>query len=916
AYIFLEVEQNKDTGGTGTAWFDNVQLEKGEASATFNPVLNSSFETSTELMATGWWRGSTAGADKMAIDDTEGFADSSSARIVRTAVTDVDSKYGQEIVLNQTTAKNVTVTAMSKSENVVNTAGGEKLSNDYAILAEAVLSDGVTKSFYAPFPTGTNEWNRSAVTVNVDKPIARLKIWTLFRGKHTGKAWFDNMRVIDGEVLTENTYDSAGNYVVASYDEEKRKTSFTYDVYGNKLTETDEKGNKKKLEYNLDNQLMKTTLANGTALSYQYDDNGNATDKFVTADSKEQQHSYAYNSDNKITQFTDSEGQKTSYEYDANGNQIKIIKPSGDMIEDIYDSADRNAEIKWNGETVFSYQLDANGNETKVIDTKKDVTKENTYDIAERLVKQTERSGVVSWTYQNTVNNGVIGTSDKVSEVLVSQKDYQNKVSYGYNQLNQNVKVNDGKHNYLMDYEESGNVSSYTSGNGVVSNFSYDNTRKINEIQIGSKLGVSIFEENYTYDTVNRLVNIKSSQNRNTSYEYDTINQLTKENLPNGTIKTYAYDGFGNRIKVTDSKGLKDSKASYNSANQLVDWNGSQIIYDKNGNRLSDGRYIYQWNIADQLVSVKKVAESTPFVTYEYDDKDRRVTKTLHGEVTKYHYDGDTINVLYETDATGTLLRHYIYGAGNTRLAMKAGGKTLFYHHNSRGDVVAMTDEAGSVVAEYSYDAWGNVLESSELTEEAKQNTIGYAGYTYDKEIGMYYLIARYYEPEQGVFISSDPDSGDDDDPSSMNGYNYANNNPVTNIDPDGHFWMWILRGVWIGGKYVVKKSKKWVKKAPKKKPGDSLKFGSNTKKANKLANQMKSRGWTQASIKKLINKPYTTRKSTNKATGNSATVYYDKKGTYVIVDNRTKEIVQVSNRYDKKWQPDPSIINPYKPKK
>ncbi|EUJ41324.1 DNRLRE domain-containing protein, partial [Listeria rocourtiae] len=214
AYIFLEVEQNKETGGTGTAWFDNVQLEKGEASATFNPVLNSSFEASTELMATGWWRGSTAGADKMAIDDTEGFADSSSARIVRTAVTDVDSKYGQEIVLNQTTAKNVTVTAMSKSENVVNTAGGEKLSNDYAILAEAVLTDGVTKSFYAPFPTGTNEWNRSAVTVNVDKPIARLKIWTLFRGKHTGKAWFDNMRVIDGEVLTENTYDSAGNYVV------------------------------------------------------------------------------------------------------------------------------------------------------------------------------------------------------------------------------------------------------------------------------------------------------------------------------------------------------------------------------------------------------------------------------------------------------------------------------------------------------------------------------------------------------------------------------------------------------------------------------------------------------------------------------------------------------------------------------
>ncbi|EUJ57920.1 hypothetical protein MCOL2_08556 [Listeria fleischmannii FSL S10-1203] len=78
----------------------------------------------------------------------------------------------------------------------------------------------------------------------------------------------------------------------------------------------------------------------------------------------------------------------------------------------------------------------------------------------------------------------------------------------------------------------------------------------------------------------------------------------------------------------------------------------------------------------------------------------------------------------------------------------------------------------------------------------------------------------------------------------------------------------------------------------------------------------MKKRGWTQASVKKLTNNPYTTRKSTNKATGNSATAYYDKKGNYVIVDNRTKEIVQVSNRYDKGWQPDASIIKPYKTKK
>ncbi|EUJ41797.1 wall-associated protein, partial [Listeria rocourtiae FSL F6-920] len=223
---------------------------------------------------------------------------------------------------------------------------------------------------------------------NVDKPIARLKIWTLFRGKHTGKAWFDNMRVIDGEVLTENTYDSAGNYVVASYDEENRKTAFTYDVYGNKLTETDEKGNTKKLEYNVDNQLTKTTLANGTAVAYKYDDNGNTTEKFVTADGKEQQNSYAYDSDNKVTQFTDALGRKISYEYDANANETKVTKPNGDTIESVYDSADRATGVKWNGQTAFSFQFDPNGNETKVTDATTGWVRDKAYDDADRITKQ------------------------------------------------------------------------------------------------------------------------------------------------------------------------------------------------------------------------------------------------------------------------------------------------------------------------------------------------------------------------------------------------------------------------------------------------------------------------------------------------------------------------------------------------
>ncbi|WP_188386419.1 RHS repeat domain-containing protein, partial [Priestia taiwanensis] len=121
-------------------------------------------------------------------------------------------------------------------------------------------------------------------------------------------------------------------------------------------------------------------------------------------------------------------------------------------------------------------------------------------------------------------------------------------------------------------------------------------------------------------------------------------------------------------------------------------------------------------------------------------------------------------------------------------------GQTFYYHYNSHGDVIAMTDQQGKVVASYEYDAWGNVLKS-EATGPAGDNPFGYAGYMYDKEIGMYYLIARYYQPEHGVFLSVDPDPGDADDPITQNGYTYAGNNPVMHVDPDGN-WFWAVVNV------------------------------------------------------------------------------------------------------------------------
>ncbi|WP_159101251.1 RHS repeat domain-containing protein [Paenilisteria rocourtiae] len=137
---------------------------------------------------------------------------------------------------------------------------------------------------------------------------------------------------------------------------------------------------------------------------------------------------------------------------------------------------------------------------------------------------------------------------------------------------------------------------------------------------------------------------------------------------------------------------------------------------------------------------------------------------------------------------------------------MKIGNKTVFYQYNSHGDVVALTDEDGLVIGEYVYDAWGNIVKEMLTTEEARQNSFKYAGYFHDTETGMYYLNARYYEAKQGVFLSVDSEPGDEINPLTMNGYTYANNNPVEFIDADGEYAVGILIQVlkW-GTKYVIK---------------------------------------------------------------------------------------------------------------
>jgi RHS repeat-associated protein len=156
------------------------------------------------------------------------------------------------------------------------------------------------------------------------------------------------------------------------------------------------------------------------------------------------------------------------------------------------------------------------------------------------------------------------------------------------------------------------------------------------------------------------------------------------------------------------------------------------------------------------------------------------------------------------SDSSGNITANYYYDNNGQIMAMKKNGNYYYYQFNAHGDVVSLTDESGNIVNSYKYDPWGKLLSISETIS----NPYRYAGYRYDTDTGLYYLRARYYNPNIMRFMTKDLKAGFLINPQTLNSYVYCNNNPVNLIDPMGEDWtdvgISVVGGIVIGVGLVV----------------------------------------------------------------------------------------------------------------
>lgn len=183
-------------------------------------------------------------------------------------------------------------------------------------------------------------------------------------------------------------------------------------------------------------------------------------------------------------------------------------------------------------------------------------------------------------------------------------------------------------------------------------------------------------------------------------------------------------------------------------------------------------------------------------IRLHYDADGIRIGKTLHdlitGQFTYHVYRVCTNNltgyaqVLEERVVTpdGETLRTYTYGhdllSETTHSSLPA---TRYYLYDGFGSVRALADESGAITDHYTYDAFGVLIHH----EGTSDNAYLYRGEQYDADLGMYYLRARFYNPDSGRFWNQDTYEGRNGEPATLHKYLYAHADPVNGRDPSGY---------------------------------------------------------------------------------------------------------------------------------
>ena len=559
------------------------------------------------------------------------------------------------------------------------------------------------------------------------------------------------------------------------------------------LTEkVDGEGNRWLYDYDKDSlKLNKVTNPKGETYTYTFNENGQVVEETDFADNH---WLYTYNDNGTLQSLTDGEGNVAHYEYDNAGNLVRLMT-ADDSIVYRYDDVGRVTDIH-----SIDQQLHFE------------------YDVLDRIVKETQNHGEIHRTYddEHQTLTRTLFIKDEQGQLNTNSPII---TTFKYNQVGELIQLDlpetsGQKHALFFQYDQNGNEIHRTSHQGFILNQRFDEMDCLIQQRAGWEpeqffdkdelraTGIDApsfaqVNKSYRYDNALNTVEIKD-KGEQLYFTLNKNNQITAVHNQNREQERYAYDSCGYLTQQAQAEygftrdelnpeysqqRLIQHNDIYQQGHKLNRLNHHYYRYD-NAGRLTEKTEIrdgfrqkttyYRWNTNNQLTGITNDKGEVWY--YKYDALGRRISKECPQQHLRIEYlwDGDQL-AYTQTFKNGKLnsQRHSVFNGWQLlaqqdsyqQIKQTIDGNLVEWRLETgyavcqpNGQVLALLNPKGRTLwRKEKQTLWGLCFANEYKQPNPLDPQLLFAGQWVDEESGLVYNRFRYYDPESGNYISSDP---------------------------------------------------------------------------------------------------------------------------------------------------------------
>jgi RHS repeat-associated protein len=570
-------------------------------------------------------------------------------------------------------------------------------------------------------------------TANILNKPARERVYATITGDVGGSNLKkETLYYYDGNNTSLTTPPTKGN--LTRLEQKKNASSsvstyFTYDTYGNLLTEQDPNGNTTTWTFDTTYHTYPATRAlpvSGLSESYTYDP---GTTNLLTV--------------------TDVNGQTTSYEYDTFKRLTKVIKP-GDS------SANPSVEYQYNNWGTINQQ---NIKTITKIDAGDSLWQSQYFDGLGRVV-QVHAEGEAGHTIVSSTtvfnNRGLVDKQYVPQDIASVLTSYQTPdagwkyVSYAYDGLRKvttqtNADGTSVSHDYATAWQDL-----VTNERGYKTRYYYDAFNRLGKVEELDASHQLYATTTYGYDVLGNLTQVVDNSNNTTTMTYDWLSRKTAMTDPDMGSWSYGYDNNGNLTTQTDARS-QTITMTYDALNRLTAKTYPQgsgmtdvgYSYDSiSGGNYGKGQRTgmtdalgttgYKYDARGRLIEEKRTVDSVDYTTsFTYDGADRTVTVTYPtGETATQDYNGRGLPYAFSGSVAGDIVNSALYNnlGQITEINLNNGLKTIFGYWDTGGSYdttggyygrlwrIRTTDDTTDLMdVKHTWDAGGNLASREDV---------------------------------------------------------------------------------------------------------------------------------------------------------------------------------------------------------